>query len=86
LESRIRSGANMSFKYFPGQHLTINGFALNVSATGTVYYKSPLGYIKLNSLFQGKINLFTIDLPDGTTGELKISEGKLVLIEEKEKK
>ena len=65
-------GEKMSLRYYhPNQIITVRKHRLSVTNSGTVYHDSPSGFRKLESLWQGKIGILTVILPDGSSIKIK---------------
>jgi len=74
----------MSFrqdKYFPNMEIKVKGYGLSIMRHGDVYNKSPEGFRKLESLWQNKIGVLSVVLPNNETIQLKPSKKGRSVIE-----
>ena len=68
--------------YHKNREITIKGkdreYSLEVTTGGKFYWTSDEGYRRLETLWQGKLGIMNVVLPDGITVQIKQDkEGKL---------
>ena len=76
----------MSHRYYlPNQEITVQGkkekYLISIATNGTAYHKQHDGDRRLASLWQGKIGILNVTLPDDTTIQLKPTENGIQIVE-----
>lgn len=61
--------------YHPNREVTAQGFKLSITSNGTVYWtNSGGGYRKLESLWQPKVSVLSVQLPNGEEANLAVDK------------
>ena len=68
--------------YYSKQKITVKKFLLSITTNGIVYHCTYHGYIKLDSLWQPKIGILSVSLPDDTTVKLKPTKDRIEEVKE----